>query len=118
MSQSQIQELIEYIQWLGEAAVNRGFELAMLEVRVLIAQQFVWLAVSLILMVVGALLARAGMRYERDGAWDDGQFPLALGSVIAGLIGALGFIVTLTELISYMMNPEWRAIELILEAVR
>ena len=117
MTQLDIQELIEYIKWLGEAAVHKGFELAMLEVRVRIFQQFVWLGVSLVALVVAALLARTAVRHAPASLYDDGAFPFWIGAGIAGLLGGVGLAAAVSELISYVLNPEWRAIEIILQAV-
>ncbi|KKN44379.1 hypothetical protein LCGC14_0693750 [marine sediment metagenome] len=117
MTQLDIQELIEYIKWLGEAAVQRGFELAMLEVQVRIFQHFIWLGVSFVALVVAALLARGALRHEPANIYDNKAFSFWMSAGIVGLVGGVGLFAAVSGLIGYVMNPEWRAIEIIMQAV-
>ena len=117
MNPEQIQELIEYIKWLGDSVVTKGFELAMLEIRVQIVQILLWLGIGLILLIVAGIFWRLSQTYESTGSFDDGQ---SVRQVIAGVCAFLGVLLTILmsmDLIGFLMNPEWRAIELILQAM-
>ena len=63
MTEELIQQLIDYLRTIGEAAVDKGFALAMLEVKVRIIQNTMGTVVGLVLMALAPL---AWGKYKED----------------------------------------------------
>ncbi len=120
MTTEQIQDLIDYLRTIGEAAVEKGFELAMLEVQVSIVQNALFFGLAVIGIVVGLLFTRSALRYKPDpnNRSDDGVFTRGMAAGGALLISTMVFLATAHNLIGLMINPQWRAIEIVLGLLR
>ena len=109
MTEEQIQQLIDYLRMLGEAAVDKGFALAMLEVKVRIIQNAIGAVVGLALFPLGIWTWKKHQQ-DKYGMWD-------LWTFFSMLAGAIVFLVTALSLVGYALNPEWRAIRIVLSAI-
>lgn len=121
MTPEQIAALIEYLKNIGEFAVSKGFELAVRQVYANAAIAGLLMLASLLALIpikwcLGqAKLAMAdhdSLQYQGDAeVWGlmTGGFGLAIFGVM--------FFYNLTNLVRYLMNPEWYAIDLLFKLV-
>ena len=120
MTPEQIQQLIDYLRSIGEAAVTRGFELALLEVKVRMLQNglgFLFGAVLVVGGVRGYKHLKAADAARKDAgrySYDDDYDIKMIGGVTVGVIGVLISLATAMALVGYVVNPEFRAVSIIL----
>jgi hypothetical protein len=127
----QISELIEYLKGLGELAVTKGFEVAMKQVSVMLATRVVYLLVGIIFLIVAIALWKGATNMkkrfesqepEKDiwGEWsrEDKFFLLRAASIVFGIASIVCTADSIIKIASYLINPEWYAIQLMLDLVR
>jgi hypothetical protein len=111
MTPEQIAEVIAYLQGLGEAAVAKGFELAVKQVYVEIAGYTGWVIASILLLFfgIGLLIWRKKnpKSYDRDIA--------AIMGFVCIAISIVGVLSQTYQIAARLINPEWYAIKGILE---
>ena len=114
MTPEQIQALIDLIRGYGEMALTKGFELAMLEVQVRIAQNLLWLVIGAALVAATVRLGLTGKQHmDNDYRYDDGSGWFFIAA-ICGFLGIGAVVASASALLGLVMNPEWRAIEILL----
>lgn len=124
-----ISELIEYLKWLGDVAVSKGFEISMKQVSVMAVTQIVYLVVGIVAILIARLLwnistdlvnayAEKPREFNKSewGEWSasDKVFVYRLVSGIVGLVSIAWMVNALIKIASYLINPEWHAIQLML----
>lgn len=131
MTPEQVSELIEYLKGLGELAVSKGFEVAMRQVSVMIATHVIYVLVGIVLLVVAIALWKSAnkMRERMEdqepkktewGDWspEDKFTVLRILSVIAGITSIVCIMDSIIKIASYLLNPDWYAIQLMLDLVK
>lgn len=133
MTPEQISELIEYLKGLGELAVTKGFEISMKQVSVMLAAQIVYLVVAIIALVIARFLwnvstglikvyAEKPKEFNESewGDWSPADKSLAY-RIVGGIVGIVSIACmanALIKIVSYLVNPEWYAIQLMLDLVK
>lgn len=118
MNEQQILELIEYLKTMGEMAVSKGFELALLEVQVRLIQNSFASVIAASLIVLSVVFIKR-IANKKWGAYNQTDKELAYtgAGVLLG-ISAIWLATELSVVTGYLLNPEYRAIKLLLEALR
>lgn len=133
MTPEQISELIEYLKGLGELAVTKGFEISMKQVSVMAVTQIVYLVASIIALMIARFLwnistglikvyAEKPKEFNESewGEWSPSDKSFAYRAVggIVGIVSIAVIVNTLIKIVSYLINPEWYAIQLMLGLVK
>lgn len=115
MTPEQIAELIEYLKNLGELAIGKGFELAMRQVYVLAMYAGLWFVAALFTFIIGLRIWKQAHKTNAERKWnidDETFFLYIVGGCLMALGGIVGFY-HIGEVLAIVINPEWRAIDLI-----
>ena len=113
MNPEQVQELIDRLFEIAGAAASRGWEIALRQVYVEIAQNAVVLMLGLGLLAVGAYCAKcfAGLANR----YDEGEGLVLFLAAAVGICGGVaGIIAGTISIVSRLINPEWYAVLLLL----
>ena len=127
MDLEQLQEIITYLTRLATPIAQAGFELALRQVYVKLAQNIVIGLAALVLTYKGIRIYHDGKQrikaLEAEGrrlSYSEKEgHEITQIFLIVGLFVTTGtMIVTLLNAVSYMINPNWYAIQLILRTVK
>lgn len=133
MTPEQISELIEYLKGLGDLAVSKGFEISMKQVSVMAVTQIVYLVASIIALMIARFLwnistglikvyAEKPKEFNESewGEWSPADKSFAYRAVggIVGIVSIACMVGALIKIVSYLINPEWYAIQLMLGLVK
>lgn len=112
MNPEQIKELIDQLLQTGEILATRTFEIAMKQVYVEVFQNFVGAFICLLAVILGVILYKKGTNAHHNDFLSGADVP----GVIFGLLGGIFFWAPLAAAISRLMNPEWYAVQMLLES--
>ncbi|RPJ74111.1 MAG: hypothetical protein EHM20_11150 [Alphaproteobacteria bacterium] len=116
MNPEDVKALIDQLLHTGEILATQAYILAVKQAMIQSMQLFIW---SFILFLLTILLFFAGRKqykiYQENRENEDAAF-LTGAYWIFSLIGLLIFTRLMTIGIGYYMNPEWRAVEILLGA--
>ena len=120
MTPEQIQQLIDYLRSIGEAAVTKGFELSLKQVYVHLAQNVFWSFFGLGLWATAFWAIRRAKAADAGGRWDMWSEQATYVVVAAsGLIfGAMALLPSIHNVIGIAINPEWYAIQIMFGLVK
>lgn len=114
MTPEQIEQLIRELMNTGELLATKGYALALQQVYVQIVHNFAWAIAATIALVFSVYVAKKAMKKKLEDRWSDWEYGAALG-LVGTVISAAVLIVALSTAISYWMNPEWYAVQLLLK---
>lgn len=129
MTPEQISELIEYLKGLGDLAVSKRFEVAMRQVSVMLATQVVYCFVGIAFIMIAIALLKSANKMKKNidepkeaewGEWSEEDIytiKRAVG-VAMGCLAIIGTADSMIKMASYLLNPEWYAIQLMLGLVK
>lgn len=119
MTPEQIQELLDRLFEIGGAVASKGWEIAIRQVYAIVAINAVWLAVVVAVGVLMLPLYRKASRMD-DGTNEDSEMLGEAGRVVSVIIFLVCVVVVpflLTGLVVRLVNPEWYAVQLLLDLV-
>ena len=129
MTPEQISELIEYLKGLGELAVTKGFEISMKQVSVMVVTRIVYLVGAIVAIMIARFLWNVSTGLIKEyadkpeafnksewGEWSPSDKSFAYRAVggIMGVVSIACMVDALIKIASYLINPEWHAIQLML----
>jgi hypothetical protein len=106
MTPEQIQQALDYLRKLGEAAVTKGYDILSRQVLFNAIHDVIWVLVGIALTILGACLIKG--RSADDGWWWMAMLGLIFGAVL--------IFVFIFPAINALINPDWMAIQMILNA--
>lgn len=111
MTPEQIQEIVNYLKQIGESVVTKGFEIAMRQVYVGIAVAIIICVVSIIVFVLGLWVIVKGTQKEYD------EEEWYLSGITILIIATFFFIYNVGSIVVRLINPEWYAIQNIMQLI-
>lgn len=114
MTPEQIERLIRELMETGEILATKAFELAFRQVYVLAIQSIGWAIFFGLMIWISILTIRKAKWLEKNKYWSDWEILRVVG--YAGLIASpAALLIALSSAISYLMNPEWYAMKLLVD---
>ena len=113
MNPEDVISIIEEIMELLEPTAQKVWQLALRQIQVKLYGNLLGVLVSFVCGVVGYLCLRRGTQDKDDGTFYGGDFWYAAASA-SFIIAFFLFLGCLLSIIGYLVNPEWAAIQLLL----
>lgn len=119
MNPEDIKALIDQLLTVGGTIAVKGFEIAMKQVYVMAAKNMILgAAVLFLLLYIGNATKHIAKEYWNQGHKStDWENTMMILRVVAIAVGWLVILSCTSYTVSYLINPEWYAIELLLNTI-
>ena len=113
-----VQQVLDWLTNVGKFVAENSWRIAMRQVYVYGGMDVL---VGVLLSVGGFISLKLGLKTAKENGWDDGNYtdnvPAYLGVILGSFAIAIG-IGVLVASIRFFVNPEWYAIQLIVNQVK
>jgi hypothetical protein len=108
-----LRQVLEYIRTTGELLVSKGYEIVSKQVVVECIWSSIIILISISLLVLGIILLNKAMPRTSDDAGG-----IVILSLMFMVLSGILFFVHMPRVINALVNPDWMAIQLILNSVK